>query len=117
MNIIEVRKELYNWGKFWHNYESNQLGYGSNSSTSRICETLEAKLFSVGTANQVADRAESIKVPACVEAVDEAIKTLSKKQILCLKLLYKNAIEQSKIMKYRRDYTTDMAEQKLIGLL
>lgn len=112
-----MRNRLFDWGKWWFRYESEQLGYGRNSVTGRMCETLKTGVYSQGTGHLVASRADSIIVPDEIHEVDQALEILNKTQLHYIQILYKNSVEKKEIMNYDRDLITVTAESKLIGLL
>ncbi|GEM_PF-6742041 len=114
-----VCERLVDWGAFWFRKEFGQ-GYGSNSVTNRLCETLETQIYSQGTAYINADKADAIIVPDWVEELDIAISCLTTSERLSINTKYKIRYLSKKHKEWvirQNNLHTDRAETKLCGLI
>ena len=75
MNIVEVRKELRSWGKFWRAKEELQ-GYASKSTTARLMEIGRTGIWASSDKHLHSHVSDGIHVPAWVERIDKAVNQL-----------------------------------------
>lgn len=117
--IEQIQFLLSDWGNFWSEKEKG-AGFGSNSVTGRMCDALRTGVFASGTAHMVADRAESIHVPARFQDLDIAITQLSPSErkwiLIKYKRPYTNKIERAKRMTFTNMFIL-RGEHKILGLL
>lgn len=109
MQLKQVKERLKDWGRFWRSKREGS-GYGSNSVTGRLCETLRTGVFSQGTKYQVMHTADEIHVPDHIAEIDDCLKYLTPSELVYLKLFYINN-------KGNRTIFIDRAENKIAGLL
>lgn len=117
MNIDKLQNVLLAWGQYWYHQETG-AGYGSNSVTGRLCETLRTGIYSSGTAHQVADRSESIIPPQHIQAIDDVLPLLTKAEIKHLNIKYKRDYKNNKHreeVKKISNIFIDRAENRLAG--
>ena len=79
MNIVEMRKELSSWGKFWRAKEQLQ-GYASKSTTARLMEIGRTGIWASSDKYLFNHRADSIYVPDWVEHMDRCVEQLQPEQ-------------------------------------
>jgi hypothetical protein len=109
MRLDQVRHRLKVWGSFWREKQQG-AGFGSNSVTGRLCETLRTGIYSQGTKYQVRDSADEIYVPEHIAEVDDCLQALTASELKQLKKFY---VKQKK----ERNLFLDRAENKLAGML
>lgn len=109
MRLDQVRERLKSWGGFWREQQQG-AGFGSNSVTGRLCESLRTGVFSQGTKYQVMDRSDEIRVPEHIEEIDNCLSRLTASEVVYLKLKY---INRKKVKRH----ILESAENKLAGML
>ena len=75
MNIVQMRKELRSWGKFWRAKEELQ-GYASKSTTARLMEIGRTGIWASSDKHLHSHGADGINVPEWVERIDTAVNQL-----------------------------------------
>jgi hypothetical protein len=114
-----VQALLVDWGQFWDEKERGS-GYGSNSITGKMCETLRTGIFSVGTAHMVSHTSDAINVPERLYLIDSAITRLTFNERKWLVAKYKKPFRGKEELKERVKFTNMFiakAEHRLLGIL
>jgi hypothetical protein len=75
LNIVQARKELRIWGKFWRSREELQ-GYSSKSTTARLMEIGRTGIWASSDKHLHSHGSDGIRVPDWVERLDKAIAQL-----------------------------------------
>ena len=117
--INQIQVLLADWGNFWSDQEKG-AGWGSNSVTGRMCDALRTGIFASGTAHMVADKSDSISVPARFQDLDVAITQLSPSErkwiVIKYKRPFKTKVERAKRMTFTNLFIA-RGEHKILGLL
>lgn len=109
MTKKQLKHRLKLWGDFWARKRLG-AGYASKSTTSRICETLQTQVYTVGTSYLVSDKSDNIHVPEHIQEIDSVLHELTIKERESLKKKY----QQNKFVD---SLHLTMAENKILGLI
>ena len=111
MNIVEMRKELISWGKFWRAKEQLQ-GYASKSTTARLMEIGRTGIWASSDKHLHSHGSDGIKVPDWVARIDKAINQLPVQERLVISYRY---IKERQLSRSGRRVEV-MAVNRLCGL-
>lgn len=107
--IKQVRKSLAMWGLFWARQEMGS-GFGSKSTTARICETLQTEVYTSSSLYQFSHLSDNMHEPEHIKEIGDAIAKLSSK---CRQAISNKYIKGDEINNY---YTIE-AENSLLGMI
>lgn len=112
MNIVEMRKELRSWGKFWRDKEQLQ-GYASKSTTARLMEIGRTGIWASSDKHLHSHGSDGINVPDWVARIDKAVNQLPVQERVTIMYHY---IKQLQLTRSGRRVEV-MAVNRICGLI